>query len=138
MSNEASTASAKHPTLTDEHVNIERIEGMLHLSPAILPEECREPFALRTLNTFTRDGQKIAEGSYLIIDPHDRTITEGRLMVFFVHGAFDMRRVHIGDKVWLQKLSGKGTFPPIILTAEAAHKACLGFVSMILPSPHDA
>lgn len=124
-----------HPTVTDEAVNMQRTEGLLHLSPIFLPKECKDTFALRTLNRFKKDDQWVPEGSYLVIDPHDRVIADGRLMVFFIHGCFDMRRCNVADRVWLERVAKQTDIPPIILTKDDAHRACVGWVSMILPKP---
>jgi len=125
----------RHPLIDDERFQIDRTEGLLHLSRAILPKQCKEgTFSLKTLSAFKSNDETIGEGSYLIIDPDDRVVADGRMMIFFVSGMFDCRRCHVAECVWLEKPSKKES-PPIILTKEDAYKACIGHVSMIMPVP---
>lgn len=107
------------------------------LSKKMLPDRCNDLFSLRTINSFKHNDEWVKEGSYLVVNPHDRTISEGRLMIFFVHGMFDMRRCHVGEQVWLERASKQTNNPPIILTKEDAFEACVGWVQSIMPRPTD-
>lgn len=124
----------RHELLRDERFGIERTEAMLRVSKFYVPKECSDIFSLVTKDRFQDGGKTIEKGSYLIIDPEDRYIRNGRLMIFFINGIFDMRRCNVGELVWLERLSDP-KLPPIILTREDAFNACMGFVYKIIPLP---
>jgi hypothetical protein len=111
---------------------------MLRCSLEALPKDTHDIFALSTDRDFTTpDGANVPKGSYLIVDPKDTTLQDGRMMIFYIGGGFDLRRCNVGELIWLERLSNGGT-PPVIVTRKAAEQSCLGFVSMILPKPAHA
>lgn len=123
-----------HKILKDDSFYNDKIEGLLRVSRTYLPSGYDGNFSLRTKNRFQNGDKVIEEGSYLIIDPKDRVIADGRLMVFFINGALDVRRCNVGERVWLERPSDKNSFP-VILTKEEAYEECVGFVQTIIPIP---
>lgn len=134
MTHPARPSAVLHEIMRDDRFYNERVEGMLRLSKSYMPNGYDGEFSVRTANKFKNGDMTVEEGSYLVIDPKDRVIADGRLMLFFFNGCLDMRRCNVGERVWLEKPSDKNVFPAI-LTKEDAHAACVGFVSKIIPIP---
>ncbi len=108
--------------------------GYVTVSPKIV-KYVDGMFALTTRDAITYEGQKLKAGSYMIIDPSDKTLADGRLMLFALgvncepHLRVTERQ---GKRIILRSLAGN---PPIVLHKDDFKPCCKGFVSMIIPAP---
>lgn len=115
----------------------ENPEAMLQCSRHYVPKDPKGIFALKTRSTIHHDGKYVKEGSFIIVDPKDCVLADGRLMVFSINGMWHLRLCRIeNETVWLESKAGKKTDkPPIVLTKKDAENHVVGFASMLIPLP---